>query len=72
MGQAEETESTLALAENIYVNLPTPSKNTKLNFDFITVIKHGHPLPEREAAVSYEPFPINAGTNGNPSKQQVI
>jgi hypothetical protein len=24
MGQAAETESTLALAENIYVNLPTP------------------------------------------------
>ncbi len=26
MGQAEETESMLALAENIYVNLPTPFK----------------------------------------------
>ncbi len=24
MGQAAETESTLALAENVYVNLPTP------------------------------------------------
>jgi hypothetical protein len=26
MGQAAETESTLALAENVYVNLPTPSQ----------------------------------------------
>ncbi len=26
MGQAAETESTLVLAENIYVNLPTPFK----------------------------------------------
>ncbi len=43
MGQAAETESTLALAENVYVNLPTPNKNTKLNFDFITVIKQGPP-----------------------------
>jgi hypothetical protein len=25
-GQAAETESTLALAENVYVNLPTPLK----------------------------------------------
>jgi hypothetical protein len=25
-GQAAETESTLALAENVYVNLPTPEK----------------------------------------------
>jgi hypothetical protein len=46
MGQAEETESTLVLAENVYVNLPTPSKNTKLNFDFITVIKQGHTPPK--------------------------
>jgi hypothetical protein len=34
MGQAAETESTLALAENVYVNLPTPARdrihNTKL------------------------------------------
>ncbi len=28
MGQAAETESTLALAENIHVNLPTPNSNS--------------------------------------------
>ncbi len=48
MGQAAETESTLALAENVYINLPTPNKNTKLNFDFITVIKQGPPPPQKE------------------------
>jgi hypothetical protein len=26
MGQAAETESTLVLAENVYVNLPTPQE----------------------------------------------
>ncbi len=28
MGQAAEMESTLALAENVYVNLPTPEKKS--------------------------------------------